>query len=208
MPKVKENQEFQRELIPAWSHFVRLVSIIDLGTQKVVREGQEKEQRKVMFSFEFPKQKYEYETKEWEKKSGVKLKSNQFTLSWSDNAWLKKFIVAWLWEQTLWKDWLDLSVWLWKSGIGTIQHEVSNGNTYDNLKAVAPLMDWMTEEKQVTESLYFDLDNYDAKLFDKLPQWIQDKIRLSPEYLAVAGNEPEWIVDELLAEVQDSSLPF
>jgi hypothetical protein len=43
---------------------VRLVSIIDLGTQKVVREGQEKEQRKVMFSFEFPKQKYEYETKE------------------------------------------------------------------------------------------------------------------------------------------------
>jgi hypothetical protein len=62
----------------------------------------------------------------------------------------------------------------------------------------------MTEEKQVTDSLYFDLDNYDAKLFDKLPQWIQDKIRLSPEYLAVAGNEPSGIVDELLAEVPET----
>jgi hypothetical protein len=44
----------------------------------------------------------------------------------------------------------------------------------------------MEDKKAVTETLYFDLDNYDAKLFDKLPQWIQDKIRLSPEYTKVA----------------------
>jgi hypothetical protein len=48
----------------------------------------------------------------------------------------------------------------------------------------------MEDKKAVTELSYFDLDNYDAELFDKLPQWIQDKIRLSPEYLAVAVNEP------------------
>jgi hypothetical protein len=210
MPKVQENQEFQRELIPAWSHFVRLVSIIDLGTQKVVRGEQEKEQRKIMLTFELPDETYEYETKEGEKKNGVKLKSNQFTLSWSDKSSLRNFIETRQGVQTLWEEGLDVSVWLGKSGIGTIQHNSSNWKTYDNLEAVAPLMKWMEEKKQVTESLYFDLDNFDAKLFDKLPQWIQDKIRLSPEYLAVAGNEPEWIVDELLAEVPatESWLPF
>jgi len=193
MPKVQENQEFQRELVPAGSHFVRLVSIIDLGTQTIVWKEEEKQQRKIMLTFELPDETYEYETKEWEKKSGVKLKSNQFTLSWNENAGLRKFIETRQWVQELWSDGLDVKVWLGKSGIGTIQHNTSNWKTYDNLEAVAPLMKWMEDKKAVTETLYFDLDNYDAKLFDKLPQWIQDKIRLSPEYTKVAGNE----VDDL-----------
>jgi len=190
MPKVQENQEFQRELVPAWSHFVRLVQIIDLGTQTVVRKEEEKQQRKIMLTFELPEEKYEFETKDWEKKSGVKLKSNQFTLSWNENAGLRKFIETRQGVQDLWSDWLDVSVRLGKSGIGTIQHNQYNGKTYDNLEAVAPLMKWMEDQKAVTELSYFDLDNYDAKLFDKLPQWIQDKIRLSPEYTKVAWNEP------------------
>lgn len=49
----------------------------------------------------------------------------------------------------------------------------------------------MEDKPAVNELSYFDLDNYDAKLFEKLPQWLQDKIRLSPEYQAVAGNEVE-----------------
>jgi len=190
MPKVQENQEFQRELVPAWSHFVRLVQIIDLGTQTIVWKEEEKQQRKIMLTFELPEEKYEFETKDWEKKSGVKLKSNQFTLSWNENAGLRKFIETRQGVQDLWSDWLDVSVRLGKSGIGTIQHNQYNGKTYDNLEAVAPLMKWMEDQKAVTELSYFDLDNYDAKLFDKLPQWIQDKIRLSPEYTKVAGNEP------------------
>jgi len=191
MPKVQENQEFQRELVPAWSHFVRLVSIIDLGTQTIVWKEEEKQQRKIMLTFELPDETYEYETKEWEKKSGVKLKSNQFTLSWNENAGLRKFIETRQGVQSLWNDGLDVSVWLWRSGIGTIQHNSSNWKTYDNLEAVAPLMKWMEDKKAITELTYFDLDNYDAKLFDKLPSWIQDKVRLSPEYQAVAWNIPD-----------------
>jgi len=190
MPKVQENQEFQRELVPAWSHFVRLVQIIDLGTQTVVRKEEEKQQRKIMLTFEFPEEKYEFETKDGEKKSGVKLKSNQFTLSWNEKAGLRKFIETRQGVQDLGNDGLDVKVRLGKSGIGTIQHNQYNGKTYDNLEAVAPLMKWMEDQKAVTELSYFDLDNYDAKLFDKLPQWIQDKIRLSPEYTKVAWNEP------------------
>lgn len=199
MPKVQENQEFERELIPAWSHFVRLVQIIDLWTQTQVWNEETKELRKVMFTFELPDETYEYETKEWEKKTGVKLKSNQFTLSRADSATLRKTIEVWLWQQTLGEWWLDVSVWLGKCGIGTIQHNVAkNGKTYDNLEAITPLMKGMEEKKQITPSLYFDLDNYDAKLFDTLPEWIQTIIRKSPEYVKVAGNEVE----------DENSLPF
>jgi hypothetical protein len=64
MPKVQENQEFQRELVPAGSHFVRLVQIIDLGTQTIVWKEEEKQQRKIMLTFELPEEKYEFETKD------------------------------------------------------------------------------------------------------------------------------------------------
>jgi hypothetical protein len=106
-----------------------------------------------MLTFELPDETYEYETKEGEKKSWVKLKSNQFTLSWNENAGLRKFIETRQGEQTLWSDGLDVSVWLWKSGIGTIQHNTSNWKTYDNLEAVAHLMKWMEDKKAVTETL-------------------------------------------------------
>jgi hypothetical protein len=49
-----------------------------------------------------------------------------------------------------------------------------------------PMMNGMEAPAPVRQLSYFDLDNYDASLFDSLPSWIQDKIRLSPEYQAVA----------------------
>ena len=191
MPKVQETTEFARELIPAGSYFVRLVQIIDLWTQAIVWNEEEKQQRKIMFTFELPDEKYEFETKDGEKKSGVKLKSKQYTLSRSEQAWLRKMIETRQGNQTLWADWLDVSVWLGKCGIGTIQHNVAkNGKTYDNLEAITPLMKWMEEQKQITPSLYFDLDDYNPVTFDGLPEWIQNIIRLSPEYSKVAWNKP------------------
>lgn len=204
MPKVQETTEFARELIPAGSYFVRLVQIIDLWTQAIVWNEEEKQQRKIMFTFELPDEKYEFETKDGEKKSGVKLKSKQYTLSWSEQAWLRKMIETRQGNQTLGSDWLDVSVWLGKCGIGTIQHNVAkNGKTYDNLEAITPLMKWMEDQKQITPSLYFDLDDFNPVTFDGLPEWIQNIIRLSPEYSKIAGNKPtETVADS------DQTLPF
>ena len=44
----------------------------------------------------------------------------------------------------------------------------------------------MEDQKQITPSLYFDLDDFNPVTFDSLPEWIQNIIRLSPEYDAVA----------------------
>ena len=213
MPKVQETTEFTRELIPAGSYFVRLVQIIDLWTQAIVWNEEEKQQRKIMFTFELPDEKYEFETKDGEKKSGVKLKSKQYTLSWSEQAWLRKMIETRQGNQTLGSDWLDVSVWLGKCGIGTIQHNVAkNGKTYDNLEAITPLMKWMEDQKQITPSLYFDLDDFNPVTFDSLPEWIQNIIRLSPEYDAVAWNKPtETVADSkpIHWSIEDTNdLPF
>jgi hypothetical protein len=43
---------------------VRLVQIIDLGTQTIVWKEEEKQQRKIMLTFELPEEKYEFETKD------------------------------------------------------------------------------------------------------------------------------------------------
>lgn len=100
---------------------------------------------------------------------------------------------------------MDLSTWLGKTGIGTIQHDVGkNGTTYDNLKAVAPLMKGMKDIKAVTEQLYFDLDNYDVAIFDKLPEWIQNIIRESKEYPTVSDNAPQSTSEFPI----DDDLPF
>ncbi len=190
MPKVQETGG-TKELISAWSHIVRLVQIIDLWTQKFEWKGEEKEARKISLTFEFPNLPYEYEDKQGNKKTWVKVKSNEFTLSRSENANLKKFIEVRLGEQKLWKDWIEIWDWLWKAWLWVIQYTTSKkGKVYDNLEAVMPMMNGMEAPAPVRQLSYFDLDNYDASLFDSLPSWIQDKIRLSPEYQAVAWNVP------------------
>jgi hypothetical protein len=203
MPKVTANKEYERELIEAGTHFVRLVQIIDLGTHTTERQGEQKLQRKSMFVFELPEEKYEYENKEGKKISGVKLKNMRFTVSWGDSSNLKKFICAWLGDQQLPEGGLDLAVWLGKTGIGAIQHDVGkNGTTYDNLKAVAPLMKGMKDIKAVTDLLYFDLDNFDVAIFDAIPEWIQNIIKDSKEYPIVSDNSPQ------VEATTDDDLPF
>lgn len=196
-----------RELIKAGSHVVRLVQIVDLWTQKFEYQGQEKEARKIFLTFEFPNNTYEYEDKQGIKKSGVKVKGNEFTLSRSEKANLRKFIEVWLWTQTLSEDGLDVWAWLGKVWLWVIQHTTSTkGKVYDNLEAVMPLVDWMQEPKAITHTSYFDLDNYDAKLFDSLPEWLQDKIRLSPEYSAVAWNKPTETISP--SDSSEVEMPF
>ena len=61
----------------------------------------------------------------------------------------------------------------------------------------------MEDQKQITPSLYFDLDDFKPVTFDSLPEWIQNIIRLSPEYSKIAGNKPtETVADS------DQTLPF
>lgn len=191
MPKII-NTEFKKELVPAGSYFVRLVQIVDCGTQEREWNGNKTEIRRIRLTFELPTETYSFE-KDWEKKEGVKLKTEEFSLSWADKSNLRKFITAWLGEQNV-DNGLDIGSFLWKCGIGTIQHETYAEGTkvIDKIVAVSPLMKGMKEEKVVTEKLYFDLDNYDDKVFQKLPQWVKDKIMKSPEYEKATTMNTDW----------------
>ena len=63
-----------------------------------------------------------------------------------------------------------------------VHNQGKNGNTYANVGNVTPPMRGMNIPELVNESRFFDLEDPDMETFERLPQWIQDKIMTNLEY--------------------------
>lgn len=157
-----------------------LYQIIDMGTH-VNKFDPAKKQYKVRLVFELP----DDPILGGERQGEPLTISKEYTLSLGKNATLQQHHKSWQGRELKSGD--SLRPLLGKAGNLTIVHEVSqSGNEYAAIDNIAPLLKSQVAPQPFNELVYFEMDTkngtLDWELFDKLPGWLQDEIKESPEY--------------------------
>jgi hypothetical protein len=191
-------------ICPAGNHVAICNAVVDLGMQP--GSGQYPDPKhQVYIRFELPTEQIKY-TKEGVEISGPMSIGRTFTASMSEKANLRKFVESWFGKKFP-NDGaaaeFDHAVLLGRKCLLNVTHtEKEGGKTYANISAATPIPKGMTADyPQHNPSLYFDLSNPDAEAFNRLPEWLQNKITerieavppksAESEYLNGAGGGPE-----------------
>lgn len=187
-----------KEIIPAGVYTGTLYSIIDLGTQKIVYNEDPKLEHRIRLDWEITEEKM---------LDGRPFAiGKEFKASLHEKSKLYALIKTWLTKAPEGK--FNLSELLGKSGNLAISHTTKGDKTYANLDAVTPLKKNEKAPEPINPLREFDLANYKGKIFEELPDFLKEKIRLSPEY-AELGKKPEPSNHDAPIELpDDESIPF
>jgi hypothetical protein len=63
-----------------------------------------------------------------------------------------------------------------------------NGNVYSNIASISPVPKGMEVASAINPPVRFDLEDFDKKVFDGLPNWQKEIIMKSPEYEKAANK--------------------
>jgi len=206
------------DLPPKGMQVARCYSVVDLGTQEVEWEGIKKLQRKMMVTFELPNH-----TKVFDEDKGKQpiVIGQKYTQSFHEKSRLMEHLTSWFSDGEIEGDLLNVvqKKLVGRSAYLNIKHDSyeKGGKTYPyaQIAGINPLPKEVECSKQVNGTVFFDLDNFDEKVFDSLPEWMQKVIKESPEY-------KEAVYDELGEEepqeksktpipdsdIKESDLPF
>ena len=174
------------ELAPAGTHLAVCYRILDLGTQKTTFQGKEKDQHKIMLSWELAEEKM---------KDGRPFTiSKRYTWSMDKKANLRKDLEAWRGVAFKDSDFGATGFNLRKVlGVGcllTVSHSITDDKEYANISTVSKLMKGMTAPKPTNEIVYLWLsaDLWEPSTFHKLGEGLQKIIMKAPEYLKLNGG--------------------
>jgi hypothetical protein len=175
------------------TYVARLYSIIYLGLQEEEWKGEKKSAQKINFTFEIPT-----ETINIGGKNLPRAISSQYTLSFGQKANLPEVIEVLSGKKvTDFEGDIEFSEFIGKTCL--IKVGLTSGGK-PKITGVSKLMKGQVCEPAVNPTVLFDnQDNFDMEIFNKFPQFIQDKLNLAPEY---AGLLP----DNLTGAVAD--VPF
>lgn len=180
-------------------HVVTCVRVVDLGTQFSPMFGNS--QHKIMITWEVPDDTIIVEDKEM-----PKLISKEYTLSLGEKATLRSHLESWRGKKFTDEELNGFDLMNVLSVPCQIQ-VLHNDKGYANISSIMAMPKGMTPPEQIHESIYFDMSTDEClPLLDKLPDWVKDKVKASPEYQALAYAQSD--NTEAFTEVDDTQLPF
>ena len=195
------------EPIEAGTYAARCYSMVYMGTLDESYQGQEKTLKKVRLTFELPTELKVFKEENGEQPCVI---SKDFTLSMHEKAGLRKFLQNWrgkaFTEDEAKK--FDITVLLGKPCMLSVIHKTSekNGKTYAEIGGVSTLMKGMAMLEQVNPNFEFSVLDWDTEKFEKLPQFLKDKVMKSQEYRAMSNQAMN---EKVIAETQDGDdVPF
>lgn len=171
------------------SHHGVCYGVVDIGTQP---GGQFEPHRKVIIIFELPHERAEFE-KDGKKENKPRAISQEYTLSLGKKANLRRELENWrarpFTEEELKA--FDLGKLIGANALVSVIHAAGKGKNankvFANIKGLASLTKGTPRiPKTENEPLYFSLDDTPKGTLPEfpanMPQWIQDKIKISEEY--------------------------
>lgn len=166
----------------------RCASLIDLGTQTSVWEGEEKRAHKVLVSFEV------LDPDNRRSDGSPHMVSKRFTASLHPKAALRKFLESWRGRPFTAQELggFDLKTVVGLICLVGIVHEAKGDKVYANLSSVMKLPKGMPAPSGEIEPVSFDLTTPDWQVFAGLSSRLQAQIAESPEYAAIP-NKPKTI---------------
>lgn len=185
--------------VPAGTHIARLVRIVYIGTVPEEYQGETKMMYKIRLGFELPN-----ETKVFKEGTPAQplMQDQEFTFSMGAKARLRPLIEG-IVGNAMTDDEayaFDIDSIIGKACLLTIKHKTSKaGNTRAEIASCAPLMKGQEAPTQVNPSRIFGFSNWNQEEFEKLPEFIKNKIKTSEEYSDKFGKLEGKEAEELIA---------
>ena len=150
------------------------IGVVDLGEQH--SEMYKNYQNKVMFLFEICG-----ETVDVDGEAKPRWLSKEFTLSLSEKSNLAKTIASWTGVE-LTEDTYDVTQLIGKPAMVVVTVKETDNGTFNDITVIASPPKKMQMPGAESETICFEIENWDDEVFAKLPEWIQNKIKKSTEY--------------------------
>lgn len=187
---------------PSGTHLAICYRVIDLGTQTIDWQGQQKHQHKVMLSWELPDERME---------DGQPFSVHKrYTWSSSEKSTLRQHLEAWRGVPFKDSDFgpggFDIRNIIGKPCLLSVIHDHKDGKTYANIASVAKPMKNTVCPPLTNTTLFFSLEEFDAKVYEELSQGIRDVIAKSPEFQALGKPKPP--PEPNLPPDMDDEIPF
>lgn len=154
------------------------VGVVDLGEQH--SEKFKNYQSKVMFLFEIIG-----ETVDVEGEAKPRWLSKEFTLSLSEKSNLAKTIEAWTGKEISDDDsdnGYDVTQLLGRPALVVVTLKENDNGTFNDISVITAPPKMMQIPDAESEKLCFVIEEWNDEVFEKLPEWIQNKIKKSTEY--------------------------
>lgn len=181
---------------PEGQHIMVCSRIVDLGTQP----GSPlfpAPKRKIRIFWELPDERIKYSDKDGVEKEGPVLHSEQFTVSFHEKATLRQRLESWRGQPFKPEDFagppngFHLGKLLGIPALAQIIHDHKDGKTYANLNSIMRPPKAMFDQyrnKIEGDRIFFDLDDFNQREFDKLSDRLKETIRNSPEFQRLHGR--------------------
>ena len=192
------------EPIPEGTHLARCVTVVDLGLQETEWGGKISFKHKVYVAFEVPAVRVKWTDKDDVEHEGAALAGQMYTNSIYEKANLGKHLIGWRGRAFSKEEekGFDLFTILDKPCQISIAHNQSGDKTYANISGIVGLPPGVEVPARETDILaYTPSDPEKAKNFDKLPDWMKNKIGEAVEEKDVEPEPPE-------ADTFDDDIPF
>lgn len=171
-----DTKEFENPSVG--SHNATLIQVIDLGTQVQIWEVEEKRANKVLLVWELDEKM----------KDGKPFVAHrEFTTSLHEKASLRTFLEGWRGRKFTSDEIRVFTLEKMLNASALLSLVMSKNGKYVNVSSASKLMAGMPKIVPVNPVFYFDMENYDAEVFNKIWPWVQKKIQASPQYGAIVN---------------------
>ena len=189
--KLKKKKVMQIPPLEGGTYMAICVGVVDLGEQ--YNSNYKNYSNKLMFLFEIPT-----ETVSIDGEEKPRWLSREYTASLNEKAALHKHLVSWrskdFSEDELAEDGegFDISSMLGQPCMLTVIVKDGENGSYNKIENISGIPKGIPAPTTESELLAFDIDNRNEEVFDKLPEWIQNKIKKSTQY---SDNPPAETVE-------------
>ena len=207
-------QKTQRELIPIGNYPARVYEIIEIGTVDGTWMGEAKKTHKVRIGFELPTEKRVFDVAKCEQPMVI---SKEMALSFGDLAGLRKIVEAVEGKKLTDAEAVNYEI---ESIMGrpllvTVSHSEPNeqGIQYANATTFSPLIKGLTVEPLNNKPKYLEYAKWNEEVYNSLPDFLKEKMNVTPEYKAMRSGKFEMPVVKVEIEddgkMQDTTnIPF
>lgn len=203
----KSSGKAPRELIEPGNYLARCYQMIQIGTVTENIMGVEKTLHKVRIGWELPTELRVFKEENGEQPLVI---NREYTLSLHEKSRLRADLKSWRGKDFTDEEaaGFDISKLIGKTCMLNIIHKPSKDNTrfFEEIAGVATLPKGYECPEAYNPPMLLEYENFDWDLYDRLPDFIKDKIRSSEEFklLQTPGHSEAIHADEF----PDDDLPF
>jgi hypothetical protein len=210
IPKVSGGSNAPKKVCPSGSHVARCYGMIELGTVKSEYLGEVKHLHKVIIDFELPLETSVFKEGEPEKPFII---SKEYTLSFHEKSTLRAHLSSWRGKPFTDSEAanFDITKLVGVPAMVNVIHRASadGTKTYANIASISPMPKGLQCPDQINPSRILSFSSWNQELFMTLPEWLADKISLTPEYKAkFSMDSPKQEVFNIDKVDDDQTLPF